>query len=163
MRNRLMAMNFQSSPRPAGVPLRAEPSPRKTAARTPESAPRRPGPSRIQGFLEIVSETLWIGLLLMVIGFLAWKFPQISSAVDEISGNTRHEAASADEPAQARMRELETRISGYETKLGPIERNYAQLKQRHSDLQKAYDALRTASVRDAYVQRAENSRPTAAP
>jgi len=117
----------------------------------------------IRGFVEIVSDTLWIALLLMVIGFLSWKFPQISSAVDEISGSNPHCATSADASVQARIRELETRITGYENKLVPIEKSYAQLKQRHADLQKAYDSLRTASVRQAYVQPAGNPRLTAAP
>jgi hypothetical protein len=163
MRNRLMAKDFHGSPRPADVPVRPETAGRKRSARPRETDSRRSAPSRIRGFVEIVSETLWIALLLMVIGFLSWKFPQISSAVDEISGSNPRSAASSDAPVQARVRELESRITGYENKIAPIEKSYAQLKQRHADLQKAYDSLQSASVREAYVQPAGNPRPTAAP
>jgi len=159
MRNRLMAMDFPKSPRPAAPPV-------ETFARKGPVRPRgaaRPKVSSIRGVMEIVSETLCIALLLMVIGFLAWKFPQISSAVDEISGSNSHSPAPAGAAAESRVRELETRMAGYENKLAPIEKNYAQLKQRHADLQKAYDSLRSASVREAYSPRTDNPRVTAAP
>lgn len=163
MRNRLIAMDFDSRPRPANGNVRQETAERKASSRAGETGSGRNALSRIHGFVEIVSETLWIALLVMVIGFLSWKFPQISSAVDEISGSNPRSASSSDATVQARVRELETRVTGYENKLAPLEKNYAQLKQRHADLQKAYDSLRSASVREAYSQRAENPRTTAAP
>ena len=162
MRNRLMAIDFHQNPHPAEVPKRPETAVR-SSARTRKADSRPNGSSMIRGLVEIVSETLWIALLVMVIGFLTWKFPQISSAVDEISGGSTRSAASTDASVQARVHELETRITGYENKLAPIERNYAQLKQRHADLQKAYDALRSASVREAYSERSGGPRATAAP
>jgi uncharacterized coiled-coil protein SlyX len=98
----------------------------------------------------------------MVIGFLTWKAPQISSAIDEISGSTHRLAAPADDAGKARIRELENRIAGYENKLAPIEKSFAQLKQRHSDLQKAYDALRSSAVQEAFA-RHTGAAPAAAP
>jgi len=163
MRNSLTAMDFHGISRNDDVPEPAETARRTRSARPREVATRQSAPSRIRNFVEIVSETLWIALLLMVIGFLSWKFPQISSAVDEISGSNPRSAASADASVQARVRELEARITGYENKLVPIEKSYAQLKQRHADLQKAYDSLRSASVRQAYLQPDGNPRLTAAP
>ena len=161
MRNSLMALNFQDSRRPAVDP---DPSPRpaKNRPRRSTATSHRRAPSTIRGLLEIVGETLWIGLLAMVIGFLTWKVPQISAAIDEISGSTHRAAAPADDSGQARIRELEKRITGYENKLAPIEKSYAQLKQRHSDLQKAYDAMRSTAVREAFA-RHTGAAPAAAP
>jgi uncharacterized coiled-coil protein SlyX len=157
-------MNFQDSPRPAASPEEAPRTARKDLSLRSPAVSRRRAPSSIQGLLETVGETLWIGLLAMVIGLLTWKVPQISAAIDEISGSTRPPATSADDPGQARIRELEKRIAGYENKLAPIEKSFAQLKQRHSDLQKAYDALRSTAVQEAFARRTGTGvAPPAAP
>jgi hypothetical protein len=159
-----MAMKFQDSPRPAADPELLPATARRNRSRRSPAAARRPASSSIRGLIEIVGETLWVGLLAMVIGLLTWKVPQISAAIDEISGSTHHPAAAADDPGQARIRELEKRIAGYENKLVPIEKSFAQLKQRHSDLQKAYDALRSTAVQEAFARRTGTGvAPPAAP
>ena len=152
MRNRLMALSFQHPTRLAD----GEDAPERPAARRRAKAPaadlHRRAPSTIRETLEIVSETLWVCLLFLVIGILSWKMPQIGSTIDEISGSAHRVAASPDDPGQMQLRELESRIARYESKLAPLERGYAQLRQRHSDLQKAYDALRATTVRNAFAR-----------
>jgi uncharacterized coiled-coil protein SlyX len=155
-------MDFQNSPHPAADPESPPRAASKNRSRRSRTAFPRRAPSAIRGLLEIVGETLWVGLLAMVIGFLTWKAPQISSAIDEISGSTHRLAAPADDAGKARIRELENRIAGYENKLAPIEKSFAQLKQRHSDLQKAYDALRSSAVQEAFA-RHTGAAPAAAP
>jgi len=159
VRNRLRALNFQHPSRVADE----DEAPARPAARRRAKASaadvHRGAPSTIREVLEIVSETLWFCLLFLVIGILSWKMPQISSTIDEISGNTHRVAAASDAPAQTQMqlRELERRLARYESKLAPLERGYALLKQRHSDLQKAYDALRSTTVRNAFSKPGELS------
>ena len=157
MRNRLMALNFQQPNRLAEAEDASGRPASRRGAKAPATDLHRRAPSTIREILEIVSETLWVCLLFLVIGILSWKMPQISSTIDEISGNTHRVAASPDDPAQAQLRELESRVARYESKLAPLERGYAQLKQRHSDLQKAYDALRSTTVRNAFAKPAELS------
>jgi hypothetical protein len=122
----------------------------------------RRAPWTIKDVLETVSETLWVVLLFLVIGFLVSKAPQIGAVLNEIAGSAhRAPAASVDPTSQAQLRELESRVSRYESKLGPIERNYALLKQRHADLVKAYDQLRKAQVRQAYAKTSDRTSPGA--
>ena len=157
MRNRLMALDFPDSRRLADDgEAAARPAPRRRA-KAPAADVHRRAPSTIREVLEIVSETLWVCLLFLVIGILSWKMPQISSTIDEISGNTHRIAAAPDASAQMQLRELESRVARYESKLAPLERGYTQLKQRHSDLQKAYDALRATTVRNAFSKPGELS------
>jgi uncharacterized coiled-coil protein SlyX len=159
-----MAINFQDAPHPAADPGRPPRTERKSRSSRLPATSRRDAPSSLRGLIEIVGETLWVGLLAMVIGLLSWKVPQISAAIDEISGSTHRPAASAGDSGEGRIRELEIRIAGYENKLAPMEKNFAQLKQRHSDLQKAYDALRANTVQDAFARHAgESITPPAAP
>ena len=127
------------------------------------AADSRRAPWTIKDVLETVSETLWVLLLFMIIGFLVSKAPQINAAINEITASARRPAvAGLDQTNQTQLRELESRISKYEGKLGPLERNYAQLKQRHTDLMKAYDQLRKSQVHQAYAKAPERN-PAGAP
>jgi hypothetical protein len=132
--------------------------------RTRPSFPRNAS-STIRQALEIAGETLWVLLLVLVIGFVVAKAPQLNAAIDEISGGSSAPASrGADASREARIRDLETRFARYESKLGPIEKGYAQLKQRHADLLKAYADLQKAHVREAMSEPpVADAHPVAAP
>ena len=158
MRNHSLAMTSpQAVPAPESGPTSSgAPSarPRRRSSKAP--ADRLSTFFSVKGILETVSEVLWIGLLILVIGFLISKGPQIGSAIDQIgSGGARLAAAPAAEDAQ--VRELEARVAKYESKLVPLERGYSQLKQRHADLTRAYDQLRKTTVHESYAKLGEHA------
>ena len=134
--------------RPADSAEEEHPTP-LPARRKARPAPRNAS-STIRQALEIAGETLWVLLLVLVIGFVLDKAPQINAAIDQIGGGTPVPAARAmDASREAQIRDLQERFTRYEGKLVPLEKGYAQLKQRHADLVKAYSELRNAHVREA--------------
>jgi uncharacterized protein HemX len=120
------------------------------ARRKPRVLSPRNASSTIRQTLEIAGETLWVLLLVLVIGFVVAKAPQINMAIDQIGGGSSAPSARAmDASREAQIRDLQARFARYESKLVPLEKGYAQLKQRHADLLKAYAELRKAHVREA--------------
>ncbi len=156
------------------VTLTPPPDEWKAAGQTKPAAPRRRraasalprgASSTIRQALEIAGEALWVLLLVLVIGFVVAKAPEVSTAVDEISGASPRPPSSSAELAQAaQIRDLQARFARYESRLVPLERGYARLRQRHADLLKAYAELRKAHVREATSQlAAADPHPVAAP
>lgn len=138
----------------APAPVLAEPgelhlTPSGSRRRPSRTAVRRDSSWPLKTVLEAVSETLWIGLLVLVIGFLVSKGPQINEAINAIGGGGSRPAAGP-APGDTQIRDLQSRIARYEEKLVPLQRGHAQLKQRHADLLKAYAQLRTNNVGQAY-------------
>jgi len=134
------------------------------ARRKDRSAPRNAS-STIRQALEIAGETLWVLLLVLVIGFVVAKAPQINAAIDQIGAGAPVPAARAmDASREAQLRDLQERFARYESKIVPLEKGYAQLKQRHADLLKAYSELRKAHVRESTSEvSVAEAHPVAAP